>query len=675
MLAPDTTLSAECREVLHDLIWSIPQNELLTYAATGAALMGGGFRKNNLAVVRARVMQVAEGKEQIDDNLRKLLVRHDLCASCLAVLSEEIIRENLEYLAALFGAPRLSLALQLDPRLADSSAVDSNRWPSTAIDGNRNSKDLSCVQPDPEEKKTAPSALREALAPLLAVLGADGTETPRNYASPTALKEARKEIASLKGAAERLEKEMVNREKAEAEAKKWRGKAEAAEKAIGPLRQRAEKAEADLARHIREAEAMADAKLETRLAAEFAEWLGGRRAAMLREVGPAGAGEVAPLTRRSWAADAARLGRLRGEVSGGVAAATSGGDSRQQLRAAPAASNFGQRQLPATSGSASCQQPQAASAAGNFRQQLGPTVELLARAAAAIAKQTQADLAAGTRSALEDKLAAYEETLARCTGLITDALHPTEELLAVEKELAAEVRRIRQLLHPDTESTPSTSPEEALVRAVNTAADHELPDLQHTTNRLFDLKIVTDEAKERIDERIRNRYAALYAKRGGPGLETGDGANAEHVLQCALKGKIALVFLVDGHNALYALQSRYSRPQDHRGPSSEARDWLVNDIVQVFANAHNCRVLIVFDGPERTESNPAGNVKVVYSGGGGSDVEHRADDVLVDEARFLREADPNVRMLIATNDNGLSSRAATLGVRNIAPTALLTYLR
>ncbi len=665
-LAPDTTLSAECREVLHDLIWSIPQNELLTYAATGAALMGGGFRKNNLAVVRARVMQVAEGKEQIDDNLRKLLVRHDPCASCLAILSKETIRENLEDLAAIFGAPRLSLALQLDPRLADSSAVDSNRWPSTAIDGNRNSKDLSCVQPDPEGKKTAPSALREALAPLLAVLGADGTETPRNYASPTALKEARKEIASLKGAAERLEKEMVNREKAEAEAKKWRGKAEAAEKAIGPLRQRAEKAEADLARHIREAEAMADAKLETRLAAEFAEWLGGRRAAMLREVGPAGAGEVgpasagevAPLTRRGCAADAARLGRLRGEVSGG--------DRGQQLQAAIAA---------ATSGGDSRQKPQAAPAAGNFRQQLGPAAELLARAAAAIAKQTQADLAAGTRSALEDKLAAYEETLARCTGLITDALHPTEELLAVEKELAAEVRRIRQLLHPDTESTPSTSPEEALVRAVNTAADHELPDLQHTTNRLFDLKIVTDEAKERIDERIRNRYAALYAKRGGPGLETGDGANAEHVLQCALKGKIALVFLVDGHNALYALQSRYSRPQDHRGPSSEARDWLVNDIVQVFANAHNCRVLIVFDGPERTESNPAGNVKVVYSGGGGSDVEHRADDVLVDEARFLREADPNVRMLIATNDNGLSSRAATLGVRNIAPTALLTYLR
>ena len=606
-LAPDTTLSTESRKALHDLIWSIPQNELLTYAATGAALMGGGFRKKNIGVVRARIQQVAEGKEPIDDALRQLLVRHDPCASCLAILSVETVKDNLEDLAALFSGPRLALALQLDPRLAPKLKVESEKWK--------------------VENPPSNSQLSEALAPLLSALGATGAETPRVLESTTALKEARKEIASLKGAAERLEKEMANREKAESEAKKWREKAENAEKTIGPLRQRAEKAEADLARHTREAEAMANSKLEARLAAEFSEWLGGRRAAMLREVWPADAGEVGP--------------PCGGEVW------------------SPVPFN----------------KLQAASAAGNLGHLRGPAAPLLARANAAMTKQAQADLAAGTRSALEARLVAYEEALSRCGGLIADALHPTDELIAVEKELAAEVRRLRLLLHPDMESASAASPEESLVRAVNTAADHELPDLQHTVNRLCDLKIVTDEAKARLDERIRNRYAALYAKRGGPGLENGDDASAEHLLQCALEGQIPLIFLVDGHNTLYAIQSRYSRPQDHRGPPSEARDWLVNDIVQVFANAHNCRVIIVFDGPERTESNPAGNVKVIFSGGGGSDVEHRADDVLVDEARFLHEADPAMRMLLATNDNGLASRAAAFSVRNIAPTALLAYLR
>ena len=554
--------------------------------------MGGGFRKKNLAVVRARIQQVAEGAETIDDNLRQLLVRHDPCASCLALLSVETVKDNFEDLAALFGGPRLALALQLDLRLATQLKVES---------GKRKA-----------ENPPSNSQLREALAPLLAVLGADGAETPRAFESTTALKEARKEIASLKGAAERLGKEMAKREKAEAEAKKWWDKAKSAEEAIGQLRHRAEKAEADLSRHTRAAEAMANSKLEARLATEFAEWLGGRRAAMLREQGTGnreqGTGNGEPSNRQT--------------------------DKLTNQRS-----------------------------------------ELLFRAETAMAKQAQIDLAAGTRSALEDRLAAYEEVLSRCGGLIADALHPTEELIAVEKDLAAEVRRLRLLLHPELESAPSASPEESLVRAVNTAADHELPDLQHTVNRLCNLKIVTDEAKARLDERIRNRYAALYAKRGGPGLENGDGASAEYLLQCALEGQIPLIFLIDGHNTLYAIQSRYSRPQDHRGPPSEARDWLVNDIVQVFANAHNCRVIIVFDGPERTESNPAGNVKVIFSGGGGSDVEHRADDVLVDEARFLHEADPAMRMLLATNDNGLSSRAVAFGVRNIAPTALLAYLR
>ena len=93
------------------------------------------------------------------------------------------------------------------------------------------------------------------------------------------------------------------------------------------------------------------------------------------------------------------------------------------------------------------------------------------------------------------------------------------------------------------------------------------------------------------------------------------------------------------------------------------------------AGAHNARVLLVFDGPERTDSSPSGNVRVVYSDGGSSDVEHRADNVLVEEARFLRETDPACPLLLVTNDNGLAARVATMGVRNVAPTALLAYFR
>ena len=579
-LVADVPLPPECRALLRDLVDAVPQNELLAYAATGDAFLGGGYRKNNVSVVRSRIRQVLDAREPIDAPLRHLLARHDTAAACLAVLSEDFIKGNREHLEAFFGPAAFLLALQLDAR---PGLLPHDGQPGEAFPPN-----------DAEPDDSARNALRDALSPLLPVLGAEsgGPSLPAT-ASAASLRDLRAEVSRLKGAATRLEKEMANRAKAEAEAGKWQEKAEAAERERGQLRQRAEVAEAGLARCRRDAEKVADALVETRLAREFADWLGSRRAALVREAASADAGQTDPL---------------------------------------------------------------------------------LARAEAALARQAQADLAAGTRQALERRLAVLEETLRRCRALIADALAPSDELRAVSEDLSAEVRRLRLLIHPD-QAAVAREPAQALAEAVNTAEDHALPDLQHTVNRLHDLGIVTDEARDRLGEQIRNRYATLYARRGGPGLDTGDAEGPEYLLRCALEGQTPLILLVDGHNTLYSLQSRYSRPQDHRGPSSEARDWLVNDLVQIFANARNCRVILVFDGPERSEANPAGNVKVVFSGGGGAEVEHRADDVLVDEARFLREADPDCRLLIATNDNGLSSRAAAFGARNLPPTALVAYFR
>ena len=104
-LLADTPVPPECRALLHDLVDAVPQNELLTYAATGEAFLGGGFRKNNIAVVRSRIRQVLDAQEAVDAPLRRLLARHDPCASCLALLSEEFLKANRDHLEALFGRP------------------------------------------------------------------------------------------------------------------------------------------------------------------------------------------------------------------------------------------------------------------------------------------------------------------------------------------------------------------------------------------------------------------------------------------------------------------------------------------------------------------------------------------------------------------------------------------
>lgn len=397
---------------------------------------------------------------------------------------------------------------------------------------------------------------------------------------------------------------------------KEKGRAETAEKEISVLRRRASEAENErdyLRRHV---DSLSAAAAEARLANEFAGWLGPDRAAILLEAARA---VVATAPSPSIPGSA---GFQPAGISDGGAVAT------------PAA--------------------------------LPPP---LARLSAAMERQAAADPASASRHYLETLLASYERALASSSSLIADALSPLPELVAAHDELKSEVARIERLLRPPRQSQASGEIRLAIGREANASSVKDLPDLQHLVSRLLALGLLSKEDADAAGGLIRSRYAALYAKRGDP--DEVMASSPEGLLRAALGGRSAAALLIDGHNALFALQSRYCRPQDHRGPSAEARDWLVSDIVQMVSGSPNCRVTIVFDGPERSEHSPSGNVKVIFSGGGSSEVEHRADDVIVDELKFLSKT--GISLLLATNDNGLSSRAASLGARTVAPTALLEY--
>lgn len=311
--------------------------------------------------------------------------------------------------------------------------------------------------------------------------------------------------------------------------------------------------------------------------------------------------------------------------------------------------------------------PQATDSHGSPDATTAPMRRLLA----AMERQASADPASASRSFLEARLASYEKALSQASALISDSLAPSAELIAAHEALAEEAAHLSSLLGGAQLRAPSADIVSALEQEAAKASERELPEVQHLARRLADMGVVADGDAAAVRERVRARYAALYAKRGAP--EEAEASSPAGTLRRAIAEGEALVLLIDGHNALFALQSRYCRPQDHRGPPAEARNWLVADVAQMVSAAPNCRVVIVFDGPDRTESTPSGNVKVIYSGGGTSEVEHRADDVIVDELRFLSRS--RAKMLLATNDNGLASRAAQLGAKSLPPTALLEYLR
>jgi hypothetical protein len=293
---------------------------------------------------------------------------------------------------------------------------------------------------------------------------------------------------------------------------------------------------------------------------------------------------------------------------------------------------------------------------------------LLEQAAAALEAQARADRASGTSACLQARLERLEAMLARCVDAMGQAMRPQPALLAASEALRAEADRLRHLLQG---ALPEGLPR-ALAAAVNSAPPETLGAWRPVIGQLKAAGALGADAEADLLA-CWHRRQAMLAQEAEPAPE----AKADELetprdrLRAVLRGQLPGVLLLDGHNVLFSLQARYRRPQDHVYPGRQAREWLAGDLVRMAAARPTCRVRVVFDGPERSDSAPAPNVGVIYSGGEG---EHRADKVLVEEVRFFREASDQTVVLLVTNDGALAGEAARLGALPLPPTDLMPFL-
>lgn len=221
---------------------------------------------------------------------------------------------------------------------------------------------------------------------------------------------------------------------------------------------------------------------------------------------------------------------------------------------------------------------------------------------------------------------------------------------------------------PPSALVEGESPYAKTATALESISERDLPEWKSVITRMTSAGVFSNEEQEALLAILRRRYSVLHM-RGFENMTNKDEdlTKPGGIFLQALAGKIPAVILIDAHNTLFALQSRYRLPTDHRWPTAQTRQWLVEDVVQLLENTPSCRAYIVFDGPERTETMASHNVQVIYSGGTG---EHRADGVLVDQAKFLSQAGAE-HLLIITNDGELAGLASRHGAKNLAPTTLL----
>ena len=292
----------------------------------------------------------------------------------------------------------------------------------------------------------------------------------------------------------------------------------------------------------------------------------------------------------------------------------------------------------------------------------------LARAEAALKHQADSERHGGNRATLLARREAVEQTRGRVAAALADALRPSAALLASARDLGDEARRLDALL--ETQNLPATAFENAVALHAHKADENALYHLSTLLDRMAEISALDPAALGRLRAVLARRKAFLHATAGDP-ANVGAAAGPVAVLRRALLCEKGAVLLVDGHNIFFALQGKYAAPAGPVVPDREKRARFVADVTRVAHARPTCRAWVVFDGPYPCEESPAPNVRVVYSGGAG---EHRADKIVADTARFLRQSEPGVPVIVATNDNALRGEVQKIGALAMTAAELGQFL-
>ena len=193
--------------------------------------------------------------------------------------------------------------------------------------------------------------------------------------------------------------------------------------------------------------------------------------------------------------------------------------------------------------------------------------------------------------------------------------------------------------------------------------------------RIAELEAELAREVDHREERAQLQAAVLAAQRAsglpaaparaGRAVALDDAAVASR-LAAILKGEASGVVLIDGHNALFGMPSRYQPPRGTRRTEAEKRELLVADVQNLFAPLPGATVRIVFDGAQPQETRVSPMVSVLYSGGQGR---HRADKALIDQIRFLAGS-LKMEVLLVSDDLDLRTAGARLGA---LPVSVATF--
>jgi len=286
--------------------------------------------------------------------------------------------------------------------------------------------------------------------------------------------------------------------------------------------------------------------------------------------------------------------------------------------------------------------------------------DLLCRTQQAINKQVALDHNTGNRQALLGRLSSLREAYKEVDGALINAIILNPDLAKIASDLSTEIDRVEQLLGMNDQVELSGVTKGVLQRLSSCDCYEDIQLIQDFTNQLAGYGLTQHETRV-INNAVYNKINLLVAIQDGS-LESLSSNSMDRLNKGLLEKEPSLIFF-DGHNIINSLPPFIESCQKSH---ALGRQHFI-DCVSEFSQEHpHCEFRIVFDGPERCRDKISSQVTIEFSGGGGVNVEHRADNYILEEIAWVKNQENKKKIYLVTSDNGLGLESSDYGVEIIS---------
>jgi len=296
--------------------------------------------------------------------------------------------------------------------------------------------------------------------------------------------------------------------------------------------------------------------------------------------------------------------------------------------------------------------------------------ELLERAGHLVEKQEEVDRSAGNRRELSDRLRAINDARLQFITLSRESLNPLPDLAGMIEELDKEAGRLRQLL--DRTLDESAFVQNFMAKIGQASSPDAVMEYKGLLERLKEAGVLERGDARRLFEYCDSRMDLAYDKYVPDVKDAAPVMDPFRRLKESIANNREMIWFLDGHNILFGLPELFGTLDAAGKPTEESRYKLSEALVALSKDADNCLIRLYYDGPEHSEYSPAGNVKVIYSGGEG---DHRADRVICSDMEYLCSKASSVPFFITTDDRGLRAQATHLSANPLYVEDLYILLR